>query len=89
MLSRSEAVTNWRRDGCPFAGGQTRVLGWIARRRYAPAGTKAKFTKQLRKRLGKGATLVKEKENRTTEAVAAATAKTSAKAKAEAAAPAA
>ena len=40
-------VTNWRREGCPFAGGQTRVLPWIARRRYAPAGTKAKFGRRL------------------------------------------
>lgn len=43
-------VTNWRREGCPFGSGQARVLGWIARRRYAPAGTEAKFAKQLRKR---------------------------------------
>ena len=40
-------VTNWRREGCPFSEGQTRVLGWIARRRYAPVGAKAKFEKQL------------------------------------------
>ena len=40
-------VTNWRREGCPFADGQARVLGWIARRRYAPVGTKAKFAKRL------------------------------------------
>jgi large subunit ribosomal protein L19 len=44
---------------------------------------RAKLT-YLRKRLGKGATLVREKESRTTEAVAAANAKTSAKAKAKA-----
>jgi large subunit ribosomal protein L19 len=44
---------------------------------------RAKLT-YLRKRLGKGATLVREKESRTTEAVAAAAAKTSAKAKAKA-----
>ncbi len=43
-------VTNWRREGCPFERGQARVLGWVARRRYAPAGAKAKFAKQLRKR---------------------------------------
>ena len=51
---------------------------------------RAKLT-YLRKRLGKGATLVREKESRTTEAAAAAAAKTSAKAKAkvEVAAPAA
>jgi large subunit ribosomal protein L19 len=48
---------------------------------------RAKLT-YLRKRLGKGATLVKEKEGRTTEAVEAAV-KKPAKAKAEAAAPAA
>jgi large subunit ribosomal protein L19 len=46
---------------------------------------RAKLT-YLRKRLGKGATLVKEKEGRTTEAVEAAV-KKPAKAKAEAAAP--
>ena len=40
-------VTNWRREGCPFAAGQTRVLPWIARRRYAPAGTNPKFAKRL------------------------------------------
>ncbi|HXC99403.1 MAG TPA: 50S ribosomal protein L19 [Verrucomicrobiae bacterium] len=48
---------------------------------------RAKLT-YLRKRLGKGATLVKEKEGRTTEAVEAAV-KKPARAKAEAAAPAA
>ena len=40
-------VTNWRREGCPFAEGQSRLLGWIARRRYAPAGTRDKFAKRL------------------------------------------
>ncbi len=50
---------------------------------------RAKLT-YLRKRLGKGATLVREKESRTTEAAETApAAKTPAKAKAEAAAPAA
>ena len=43
-------VTNWRREGCPFLGGQARVLGWVARRRYAPAGTREKFAGQLRRR---------------------------------------
>jgi len=43
----SRTVTNWRREGCPFERGQWRVLDWIARRRYAPAGTRAKFGKQL------------------------------------------
>ena len=43
-------ITNWRREGCPFGGGQPGVLGWLARRRYAPAGAKAKFAKQLRRR---------------------------------------
>ena len=43
-------ITNWRREGCPFAEGQPRVLRWLARRRYAPAGTKAKFERQLRRR---------------------------------------
>ena len=36
-------VTNWRREGCPFAGGQKRVLLWLGYRRYAPAGIEAKF----------------------------------------------
>jgi hypothetical protein len=40
-------VRYWRKAGCPFAGGQWRVLAWIAARRYAPAGTKAKFGRQL------------------------------------------
>ena len=40
-------VTNWKREGCPFGRGQKAVLRWIARRRYAPAGTKAKFKRQL------------------------------------------
>ena len=43
-------VTNWRRGGCPFERGQARVLGWVARRRYAPAGTREKFAGQLRRR---------------------------------------
>ena len=43
-------ITNWRREGCPFGGGQPRVLGWVAKRRYTPAGAKAKFAKQLGKR---------------------------------------
>lgn len=41
-------VRNWRREGCPFARGQWRVMDWLARRRYAPAGTEAKFAKQLK-----------------------------------------
>ncbi len=40
-------VRNWRREGCPFEQGQWRVLDWIAERRYAPAGTRAKFGRQL------------------------------------------
>jgi hypothetical protein len=40
---------NWRKAGCPFAKGQARVLGWMARRRYVPAAAKAKFAKQLRR----------------------------------------
>jgi hypothetical protein len=40
-------VRNWRREGCPFAAGQWRVLQWLARRRCAPAGTRAKFKRQL------------------------------------------
>ena len=43
-------VRNWRREGCPFAEGQWHVLAWIAARRYAPAGTEAKFEKQLGRR---------------------------------------
>ncbi len=42
-------VTNWRREGCPFASGQTPVVRWLARRRYAPAGAREKFGEQLRK----------------------------------------
>ena len=38
-----------RREGCPFAKGKWHVLKWLARRRYVPAGTKAKFAKQLEK----------------------------------------
>src|SRR5437016_1865576 len=29
-------VTNWRREGCPFEGGQWRVLDWMHERRYLP-----------------------------------------------------
>ena len=36
-------VTNWRREGCPFAGGRKGVLLWLTYRRYAPAGIEAKF----------------------------------------------
>jgi hypothetical protein len=43
-------VTNWRKEGCPFEGGQWAVLGWLAERRYAPAGARAKFGKQLSER---------------------------------------
>ena len=43
-------VTNWRREGCPLGSSQRRVLGWMARRRYVPAGAKAKFGDELRKR---------------------------------------
>lgn len=43
-------VTNWRREGCPFQCGQWRVLDWIARRRYAPVGTREKFGERLRHR---------------------------------------
>lgn len=43
-------VTNWRREGCPFGSSQGRVLDWMTRRRYVPAGTRARFAKQLRKR---------------------------------------
>ena len=42
-------VRYWRREGCPFAKGQWHVLKWLARRRYVPAGTKAKFRRQLEK----------------------------------------
>ncbi len=43
-------VTNWRRQGCPFDAGQVKVLDWLSQRRYAPAGTREKFTRQLAKR---------------------------------------
>jgi hypothetical protein len=43
-------VRNWRREGCPFGEGQRRVLDWIAARRYAPAGTRTKFERQLEAR---------------------------------------
>ena len=43
-------VTNWRKGGCPFEHGQWAVLDWLAERRYAPAGAKAKFGKQLNER---------------------------------------
>jgi len=43
-------VRNWQREGCPFAEGQSHVLNWLSRRRYAPAETLEKFDKQLRKR---------------------------------------
>ncbi len=46
----ARTVTNWRREGCPFERGQWRVLGWIARRRYAPERTRAKFGERLRHR---------------------------------------
>ncbi len=43
-------VTNWRREGCPFDAGQVKVLDWLSQRRYAPAGTREKFDRQLAKR---------------------------------------
>lgn len=43
-------VTNWRRAGCPFGGSQRRVFDWMTRRRYVPAGTRARFGDELRKR---------------------------------------
>jgi len=43
-------VTNWRKEGCPFENGQWAVLDWMADRRYAPGGAKAKFGKQLSER---------------------------------------
>ena len=46
-------VTNWRKEGCPFEDGQWAVLDWLAERRYAPAGAKAKFEKQLSERKDK------------------------------------
>ena len=46
-------VTNWRREGCPFACGQWSVLDWLARRRYAPAGAREKFSRHLRVRKNK------------------------------------
>jgi len=46
-------ITNWRKEGCPFEDGQWAVLDWLAERRYAPAGAKMKFAKQLSKRQDK------------------------------------
>ena len=43
-------VSNWRKEGCPFEGGQWAVLDWLAGRRYAPACANAKFAKQLSER---------------------------------------
>lgn len=43
-------VTNWRKADCPFEDGQWAVLDWLAERRYAPAGAKAKFARQLERR---------------------------------------
>ena len=43
-------VTNWRKAGCPFEDGQWAVLDWMAGRRYAPAGARAKFDRQLNER---------------------------------------
>ena len=43
-------VRNWRREGCPFEAGQWKVLDWLSERRYAPAGAKAKFARQLEDR---------------------------------------
>ena len=45
-------VTNWRKEDCPFADGQWRVLDWMAARRYVPARAKAKFSRQLGWRQG-------------------------------------
>jgi hypothetical protein len=46
-------ITNWRKEGCPFKDGQWAVLDWLAERRYAPAGARAKFAKQLNERKDK------------------------------------
>ena len=46
-------MTNWRKEGCPFEEGQWAVLDWMAARRYAPAGAKEKFAKQLSERRDK------------------------------------
>jgi hypothetical protein len=46
-------ITNWRKEGCPFEDGQWAVLDWLAERRYAPAGAKTKFAKQLSERKDK------------------------------------
>ncbi|HWN97393.1 MAG TPA: hypothetical protein VNT99_20345 [Methylomirabilota bacterium] len=45
-------VRNWRGAGCPFAAGQWRVLDWLHSRRIIPAGARAKFAVQLRRRDG-------------------------------------
>jgi hypothetical protein len=49
----ARTVTNWRKEGCPFEEGQWAVLGWLAQRRYAPAGVTARFGKQLSERRDK------------------------------------
>ena len=51
-------VTNWRREGCPFGGGQKRVLHWLVYRWYAPAGIEAKFGKGWM--LGQAGALLKD-----------------------------
>ena len=47
-------ITNWRKAECPFEDGQWAVLDWLAERRYAPAGAKAKFARQLERRTDEG-----------------------------------
>ena len=47
-------ITNWRKEGCPFHKTRRKVLDWIARRRYAPKGTEAKFKDQLSDRRIRG-----------------------------------
>jgi hypothetical protein len=43
-------ICNWRRRKAPIHRGQWRVLDWCARQRCLPAGTEAKFARQLSKR---------------------------------------
>jgi hypothetical protein len=45
-------VTNWRGQACPFEDGQRAVLDWVSEQRIIPAGVKAKFARQLERRLG-------------------------------------
>jgi hypothetical protein len=45
-------ICNWRRREAPLHRGQWTMLDWCARQRCLPAGTEAKFARQLAKRRG-------------------------------------